>query len=67
VWLHHSLASHFHDIYSELLVYTSASQNVQAERSKALGWKPRPVVLDDWTKVEYVKVAVPAPALQEKK
>lgn len=55
------------DPTNELLVYTSASQNVQAERSKALGWKPRPVVLDDWTKVEYVKVAVPAPALQEKK
>ena len=42
-------------------MYTSASQNVKAERAKkALGWEASPVVLSDWVKAEYVKVAVQA-------
>lgn len=43
------------------VVYFSASQNVRAERAKALGWKPRPVVLDpddDW--VDGIKAALRA-------
>ena len=41
-------------------MYTSASQNVKAERGEALGWKFRPVVLDDCVTAEYVEVAVQA-------
>ena len=42
-------------------MYISASQNVQAERAKkALGWEASPVVLSNWVKAEYVKVAVQA-------
>lgn len=58
VWLYpQSLASHFYTLDRELKVYVSATQNVQAERGKALGWEPRPVILNDWME-DGVKVAL---------
>jgi hypothetical protein len=40
-----TLASHVYTLYREQKVYFGASQRVQGERAKALGWEPRPVVL----------------------
>lgn len=31
-------------------VFVGSSQRVRAERAKALGWEPHPVVLEDWAK-----------------
>ena len=43
-----TLASHVYALCRIPQVYFGASQSVQAERAKALGWNPRPVVLEDW-------------------
>ncbi len=56
VWLYHTLASHFHALYREP-VFLGASQHVQGERARALGWEPRPVVLKEWMN-EGVKTAL---------
>jgi hypothetical protein len=29
-------------------LFIGGSQNLRGERAKDLGWKPRPVVLEDW-------------------
>ncbi|KAI9437200.1 hypothetical protein H4582DRAFT_2153353 [Lactarius indigo] len=42
---------------AELPVFIGASQNVQGERAKALGWNPRHVALEKWVD-EGVKVAL---------
>ena len=59
-------SSYFNSLYREILVYTSASQNVQAVRAAALGWRPTPVVLDNCVTAEYVNVAVQAVEPKEK-
>ena len=49
VWHYpNSLTSHVYSLYREQKVYLGASQRVQGERAKALGWEPRPVVLGEW-------------------
>jgi len=52
----------------EVKVYMSTSQKVQAERAKALGWNPRPVVFDsddNWVE-NGVEAAIEAAKQQEK-
>jgi hypothetical protein len=35
-------------ISSRASLFLGASQHLRGERAKGLGWKPRPVVLEDW-------------------
>jgi hypothetical protein len=35
-------------ISSRASLFLGASQHLRGERAKVLGWKPRPVVLEDW-------------------
>jgi hypothetical protein len=34
--------------FSRASLVFGASQNIRGDRATALGWKPRPVVLEDW-------------------
>jgi hypothetical protein len=35
-------------VSSRASLFLGASQHIRGERAKALGWEPRPVVLEDW-------------------
>jgi hypothetical protein len=38
----------FSFVNSRASSFIGASQHIRGERAKALGWEPRPVVLEDW-------------------